>query len=328
MMMILPPAMVGVASPTTDKDLVNMKEVNKQSKDPENCEHEYTEPYDAFNRCCHCEKLIGAIQPEIPSYWFLTHSDIQPRVNGVRTAREVLNGDFPEDCDSRYIHICGACGHWLHAVHDTWFNHFDSEIADTAFGDMLMETLCPDCGAALFRDGSVVAPLASARKLTSEHVKNHVLAVANHKFWSGWTEDSYVHNPGGDDEFVDITVDVLEHPLYDHTNRSRGYKARCPACARPASESQVAFDFHHWDYDDDIGCRLCRECHSHIHRDKTAEEQSKTTGKAWEYDAVERLVELSQKLLHFENEQQFIRRFNIPRESTAFDAVQETFSSN
>jgi hypothetical protein len=242
----------------------------------------------------------------------------------------VLNGDFPEDCDSRYVHICGACGHWLHAVHDTWFNHFDSdsEIADTDFGGMLMETLCPDCGAALFRDGSVVAPLGSAKELTSEQVRKHLLAVANHKFWSGWTEYSKIScNPYRDHEFVDTTADVLEHSLYDHTNRSRRYKARCPACARPASDAQVAFDFHHWDYDDDIGCRLCRECHSYIHQDKTAEEQSETTGEAWEYDAVERLAELSGALIKL-SKQEFVNRFNIPRESTAFDAVQETFSSN
>lgn len=306
-----------------------MRETQQQTMDPEHCDHEYVEPVDAFSRCCHCEKFVGsAKQPAIPSYWFTHEADLLTSPD-IKLARDVLNADFPEKTDSRYIHICGACGHWLTAVHSGYFDRYrgDEDLdTDASFFENLRETLCPDCGTGLFRDGSIVATLESAEKLSASEITNYVLDAANQKFWSGWSEGNYIYRPGrGDDDFVDITTGILEQSLFSHSSKSREYKVRCPACARPASDCQIEFDFHHWDYADDIGCRLCRDCHNHIHRGKTAEEQANVTNDAWEYDAVDRLLALSNRLLEFDNNQQFSNRFNIPRGSTAFEAAQDIF---
>jgi hypothetical protein len=121
------------------------------------------------------------------------------------------------------------------------------------------------------------------------------------------------------------TVDLgwkLQSSLYNH-----GWFARCPACGYAECYEDREFDFHHWEYEDEVGCCLCRNCHEHIHDGSTAEEQSRTTGRDWRYDAVKRLLKLSQQNgLSFEREHGFIARYNIPESGAARSAVSEVFA--
>jgi len=98
----------------------------------------------------------------------------------------------------------------------------------------------------------------------------------------------------------------------------------CPSCGEEAEDSR--FDFHHWDYDNDIGCRLCRDCHQHIHRGMRAFEQTKEVGTEWQRDAVPRLYACANSNgLEFDSAVEFCHRFNIPKGSTAQKAVSELF---
>ena len=64
----------------------------------------------------------------------------------------------------------------------------------------------------------------------------------------------------------------------------------CPLCRRASN-----LDFHHWDYDEDIGIKLCRECHDDIHdglRQSHQQNKAKFHGYSdWIQRAVENLIE-------------------------------------
>ena len=94
----------------------------------------------------------------------------------------------------------------------------------------------------------------------------------------------------------------------------------CPACGRSAPTDGL--DFHHWDYDDDIGVGLCRECHLDIHEGVKASKQSGFAGGgegAWKKRAIPILwhkyaprtpsSSLEHELLEFKF------RFNIPKQT-------------
>jgi len=49
-------------------------------------------------------------------------------------------------------------------------------------------------------------------------------------------------------------------------------------------------DFHHWRYDDDTGCLLCRDCHSYIHAPEGGR-PGEGPGNDWMEIALPRLLE-------------------------------------
>lgn len=49
-------------------------------------------------------------------------------------------------------------------------------------------------------------------------------------------------------------------------------------------------DFHHWQYSDDTGCLLCRDCHSYIHEPDGARPRE-GPGNEWVEHALRRLLE-------------------------------------
>jgi hypothetical protein len=100
------------------------------------------------------------------------------------------------------------------------------------------------------------------------------------------------------------------------------YHHRCPCCGYAAESGDREFDFHHWDYEDDIGCQLCRKCHTYIHRGLSASEQRREVGTDWESDAAERLYErATSNGLEFEQAYRFCLRFNIPGDNPAQDTI-------
>jgi len=91
------------------------------------------------------------------------------------------------------------------------------------------------------------------------------------------------------------------------------WEPRCPICR---SEVQSP-DFHHWDYNDDIGLCVCRGCHEGIHRHNTVKTQkklAKTLGvDDWQELAVRNTAELERpadaQKVHLRN---WVHRMNIP----------------
>jgi hypothetical protein len=273
------------------------------------CKHAETEVVtdeitgDFVVQCCDCKKTFGRDAPQqmLPKHWY---DNIPSPYPHLVTAADVLSGQLPREPSDvqRYVHICGNCRHWLSAAHSHYFNNVtppydkaqDKNCRPWGFAGDLMESLCPKCGAANFRWGSVVMAYYDA-KLNKKHrdgpsLTRYIHNRADIAFWSA-TEDSI----------------MLEMGLKDIGN----YAPRCPCCGYAVSYGDREFDFHHWDYENDLGCHLCRECHSHIHRGLTVSEQEEKTGN-WKRDAINRLYTKSvDNGLTFTNKSGFIRRFNI-----------------
>lgn len=69
------------------------------------------------------------------------------------------------------------------------------------------------------------------------------------------------------------------------SDRSGDELDRCRLCG-----SEDELDFHHWRYEDDTGCPLCRDCHSHIHEPEGGR-PGEGPGNEWMEVALPRLVE-------------------------------------
>jgi len=284
--------------------------------DPSKCDHEYVEPRGSgcsFCECCHCKKWLGPSRPvAIPDRWFKhsihqLSSTVQELASDMRTGADVLDGDFPPDAEQRHVQVCGSCGHWLSAVHAGYFDRdgVDDQFADGSFAGGLQESLCPKCGTALFRWTILVTSLSGARRLSNTDVQQYLIMRGYRDYWKG--EESTQIGGG----YVDMTGNRLKTLISDILSDG-DLMPRCPACARPEPKCRAVFDFHHWDYDNDIGCRLCRWCHNHIHRGMKARKQGELTD-GWRADAERRLLDHCQDNgLRFDSVRGFQRRFNIP----------------
>lgn len=294
---------------------------SKRRRDPKTCEHDYAEATthektgDSVLSCCKCGYILAPTPPSVPQHWF----DHEPTISddSVKLSIDVLHGKpVQNDEDERLIQICGVCGHWLTAVHSGFLSYFDGveDIADSgsSFIDFLREALCPVCNSACFRNGSVVARLSAAKDMSEGDVIRYVSNRADELLWD---------NGPGESEMGVSFAWQLESQLRDH-----GWLPRCPACGYAESYGDREFDFHHWEYKDQNGCCLCRKCHSHIHNEMRAKEQTRSTGREWQYNAVKRLFDLKDRYkLSFETRGKFMKRYNIPSGGVPESAVDEVF---
>jgi len=266
------------------------------------CDHEYSQVVthertdDSVLECCHCEDVLDIAHPqELPEHWFNhTPGDAPHHKLAVDVLRDA-SPPRPNDAVNRYIHLCGNCQHWMGAVHGNYFEGKNAPLDRGEIGSFeenLMESLCPACGAANFRHGSLVLAHSDARFVKKEgyNLTQWVCDRADLRYWKGSSK-----------------AFVIEQPL-----KHIDYACRCPCCGYATSYGSRNFDFHHWDYDDDVGCMLCRNCHSHIHRGMTASEQGELSD-SWESDAIRRLYDrATDKGLKFQKGHRFTARFNIP----------------
>lgn len=265
------------------------------------CNHEFSEPVncdatgDSVEVCCDCGEVLRFKLPDDPreGHWFDNPPHSHPHMRLAADVLDDLEPPRPNERSERIIQICGGCGHWLSAAHGAYFAHEINTSTEGGFTSLLSETLCPDCGAALFRYGSVVmryGDAVMARKECDNFARKYVCSRANARFWHG----------------NERCQGALKSSLADI-----GYEPRCPCCGFAKAYSGREFDFHHWDYQDDIGCMLCRECHSHIHRGMRAGEQAELSD-GWRRDAIRRLHSRSLKNgLEFNKPHNFTFRFNI-----------------
>lgn len=90
---------------------------------------------------------------------------------------------------------------------------------------------------------------------------------------------------------------------------------KCACCEQRNSEAKI--DFHHWDYINNIGIHLCRECHTYIHEGKRARSQTAESpkGEDWRIPTVNRLIGLHEQIHGRANTwDEFFERYNIPRQ--------------
>ena len=82
---------------------------------------------------------------------------------------------------------------------------------------------------------------------------------------------------------------------------------RCRLCG-----VEEDLDFHHWRYQDDVGCPLCRQCHSYIHEPEGAR-PGEGPGNEWLEAALPRLVERHLEHNYFLTTGRLIaQHYNIP----------------
>jgi len=290
------------------------------------CDHEYTQicqddiTGDDVTVCCHCEETLAPAVPKVlPKHWF-KHKP-KDTDGEVLLASDVINGTVPQNRhDERLIHICGGCGHWMGAVHSKYFARTEAEppydVSENrpAFVDGLMESLCPKCGSANFRQTSVVTPLSNAKEMPQSFFKEYIRDRTDQTFWRS--------------EFGNhlIPASMIENAIWYVDD---DYYCRCPACGYAASYGDREFDFHHWDYNEDVGCQLCRDCHSYIHRDMRASQQRREIGDDWQRDAVGRLLDVCERSgLEFNDYTGFRHRFNIPAGTKASEAALKELPPN
>jgi len=112
------------------------------------------------------------------------------------------------------------------------------------------------------------------RQQSNDYAKQYILRRFNQRAWKGEIGDV-------DSEAPQLMVDEMPRPTHVAKTglASAGieWEVVCPVCG--VEEENATFDFHHWDYDQDHGCRMCRDCHNAIHGGRRAREQAATTGR-------------------------------------------------
>lgn len=249
----------------------------------------------------------------LPDHWY----DFRPPQSvEICLAADFLEGGNPLDnpADDELVQLCGSCGHRLKAFH----SKYDGE------PDSFMEVYCPNCFNVCFRHTTVIVTRRLAKNHSKEYVQEYILNRFNQRAWKGDIADIETEVP-------QVMVDDLPEPTYvakqPLEQAEIEWQLRCPVCG--VEEGEATFDFHHWDYEEDKGCRVCRECHNAIHGGERAREQAASTGREWEYDAVKRLHQrATESGLNIEDEFVFRRRFNIRGNADAYRAVDEVLSSS
>jgi len=212
--------------------------------------------------------------------------------------KDIVESGEPDTPNSRpLVTLCGVCGHQFKAYRNgPW--------EDT---DELTEVLCPSCDNACFRRSVVVATKKIAEKRLSDRqsVQQYVRDRAHWDFWQ-----SKVASSGTPDDEAAFLMSS-ETPVTSHLIQSSiepvSWEPYCPVCG--CDESDNEFDFHHWDYERDIGVQICRDCHDYAHDGRRV---SDTSGSGWETEALKRLItrmkekepdnRLSERRLNFPSE--------------------------
>lgn len=82
---------------------------------------------------------------------------------------------------------------------------------------------------------------------------------------------------------------------------------KCPVCRR----EQVKLDFHHWDYTNDIGCRICRECHRYAHQPEGCR-PGEVAGNGWIPNCFSRLMVRYREHHGWVSEHRVFQQLSIP----------------
>jgi NMD protein affecting ribosome stability and mRNA decay len=190
--------------------------------------------------------------------------------------KDIVDEGEPDTPSSRpLVTVCGVCGHRFKAYRNgPW--------EDT---DELTEVLCPSCDNACFRRSVIVTTnkIAEERLSDRQSVQRYVRDRAHWDFW----QSKVASSTAADDEAAFLMSS--ETPITAHLVQSSitpvDWEPECPVCG--CNDGSNEFDFHHWDYEEDIGVQLCRDCHDYAHDGKRV---SDTAESDWESESLERLI--------------------------------------
>lgn len=206
----------------------------------------------------------------------------------IRTVAELINDGWstpPQYFDAALV--CPSCESVIEKTTiDPRQNESQTEAAQrelyTHSGGF--EKLCPECDAALFRNTTVLYDYWFEKEECGKPTFPYTVEDLPID-WNG-------HDPGPFAAAVlmrylhsqaDFAVEAKHVPwgLDEHLVE------QCPLC----TTSDRELDFHHWKYDPDIGCALCRECHETIHEYMRAENQSERSySGSWVDRAIPKLI--------------------------------------
>jgi hypothetical protein len=83
-------------------------------------------------------------------------------------------------------------------------------------------------------------------------------------------------------------------------------------------------DFHHWDYERDVGVHLCRSCHNELHEGKRAQEQTQDNpdGESWRVRASNILVNMHEDIHgRPDSWDDFFKRYNLPDDHPDYASI-------
>jgi len=181
-----------------------------------------------------------------------------------------------------FILHCGNCGQRLHAFANSNCLRQDAEA--------LKEVLCPSCHTANFRHSLILATKGTSSecfKRDGYACRSYIRDRMDWEFWRGdIVSDTAVDN-GGAFMYSSETPPLRSIRESEPGVSDIGWEPSCPVCG-VADDGTTRFDFHHWDYEDDIGVQLCRDCHNHAHGGQRISDLPEQDG--WREEAKERLI--------------------------------------
>jgi len=181
-----------------------------------------------------------------------------------------------------FILHCGACGQRVHAFRDSDCLPQDAGV--------LKELLCPSCLTPNFQHSLILTTAGSSGewfKRDRHACRSYIRDRFDWRFWSGHiVSDSAVDDP---EAFIHSseTPMLRSHQQREPGLNDIGWEPSCPVCG-VADDGTTRFDFHHWDYEDDVGVQLCRDCHNHAHGGQRISDRPEQDG--WREEAKERLI--------------------------------------
>lgn len=138
--------------------------------------------------------------------------------------------------------------------------------------------------------------------------------------------------PHDEDHRCGGKLELVEAGLYKCQSCGRYYRPKrgnsgafpaqcCPICLETA-----ALDFHHWDYDRDIGIHICRDCHTELHDGVRARDQTEAApgDEDWRVDASNNLIGMHESRHgRADSWDEFFERYNIPKDVAVFTNIYE-----
>jgi transcription elongation factor Elf1 len=81
----------------------------------------------------------------------------------------------------------------------------------------------------------------------------------------------------------------------------------CSVCGH----DNIALDYHHWDYQNDVGCHVCRDCHQFIHAPEGSR-PSESDGDDWKRIAINQTVKRYRENHEWVTSSRIQKHCNIP----------------
>lgn len=199
---------------------------------------------------------------------------------GIWLARDLIEKDVQaQNLSQRLVMLCGSCGHKASGYNSwgSWRN------------ERMTEFYCPSCWTACFRWSIVLATEGIASEIEIGELHDYIRLKNDMDFWHGDISDerniddiSSFRGSGG--RLVKDRQSALDGVL--------DWNPICPICTIDYYDAEI--DFHHWDYEENVGVNICRDCHMKIHRGKRIRDQVKEPGvDDWRSDSIDTALSLA-----------------------------------